>query len=51
MANNLKVKVNEPLISGNEKKYLLKCLSSGYISSEGGFVKEFENYIITLKPS
>jgi perosamine synthetase len=43
MFNNLKVKVNEPLISGNEKKYLLKCLSSGYISSEGGFVREFEN--------
>jgi len=43
MVNSLKVKVNEPLISGNEKKYLLKCLSSGYISSGGSFVKEFEN--------
>ena len=43
MVNSLKVKVNEPLISGNEKKYLLKCLSSGYISSEGDFVREFEN--------
>jgi len=43
MVNSLKVKVNEPLISGNEKKYLLKCLSSGYISSGGSFVTEFEN--------
>ena len=43
MVNSLKVKVNEPLISGNEKKYLLKCLSSGYISSGGSFVREFEN--------
>ena len=43
MVNSLKVKVNEPLIGGNEKKYLLKCLSSGYISSEGSFVREFEN--------
>ena len=42
MINQLKIKVNEPLIIGNEKKYLLKCLSSGYISSGGDFVKEFE---------
>ena len=43
MVNQLKIKVNEPLIIGNEKKYLLDCLSSGYISSGGDFVKEFES--------
>jgi perosamine synthetase len=30
-------------LGGNEKKYLLKCIRSGWISSEGPFIKEFEN--------
>lgn len=36
------IPVNEPLLDGNEKKYLLECLETGWISSEGPFVKEFE---------
>tara|TARA_B100000427_G_C15480938_1_gene582934 strand:+ start:128 stop:1255 length:1128 start_codon:yes stop_codon:yes gene_type:complete len=40
--NKYKVPVNEPYLFGNEKKYLLKCLSDGFISSSGKFVKEFE---------
>jgi len=36
------IPVNEPLFSGNEKKYLIQCIDSGWISSEGPFVKEFE---------
>lgn len=36
------VPVNEPLLNGNEKKYLLECLETGWISSEGPFVQEFE---------
>jgi len=36
------VPVNVPLINGNEKKYLNECISSGWISSEGPFVKQFE---------
>ncbi len=36
------VPVNEPLLDGNEKKYLLHCIETGWISSEGPFVKEFE---------
>jgi perosamine synthetase len=36
------IPVNEPLLVGNEKKYLLECIESGWISSEGPFVKEFE---------
>ncbi len=36
------IPVNEPLLDGNEKKYLLECIESGWISSEGPFVKEFE---------
>ena len=36
------IPVNEPLLNGNEKKYLCQCIDSGWISSEGPFVKEFE---------
>jgi len=36
------VPVNEPLLDGNEKKYLAECIDSGWISSEGPYVKEFE---------
>ncbi|HKY69446.1 MAG TPA: DegT/DnrJ/EryC1/StrS aminotransferase family protein [Gammaproteobacteria bacterium] len=36
------IPVNTPLFSGNEKKYLMECIDSGWISSEGPFVEEFE---------
>ena len=36
------IPVNTPLLDGNEEKYLLECIRSGWISSEGPFVKEFE---------
>lgn len=36
------IPVNEPLLDGNEKKYLLECIDTGWISSEGPFVKLFE---------
>jgi len=36
------IPVNEPLLDGNEKKYLLECIESGWISSEGPFIKQFE---------
>lgn len=36
------IQVNQPDLSGNEKKYLLECIDSGWISSEGRFVKAFE---------
>ena len=32
------IPVNEPLLNGNEKKYLCECIDSGWISSEGPFV-------------
>jgi len=37
------IPVNEPLLDGNEKKYLIECIETGWISSEGPFVKELEN--------
>ncbi|MCX7148605.1 MAG: DegT/DnrJ/EryC1/StrS family aminotransferase [Rhodocyclales bacterium] len=36
------IPVNEPLLDGNEEKYLVECIRSGWISSEGPFVKQFE---------
>lgn len=36
------VPVNEPLLDGNEKKYLNECIDSGWISSEGPFVERLE---------
>ena len=36
------IPVNEPLFDGNERKYLNQCLDDAWISSEGPFVKRFE---------
>ena len=36
------IPVNEPLLNGNEKKYLIECIDTGWISSEGPFVARFE---------
>jgi len=41
------IPVNEPLLNGNEKKYLCECIDTGWISSEGPFVKEFEQKLST----
>ena len=42
MSNIQLVPVNEPLLDGNEAKYLLECIRTGWISSEGPYVSEFE---------
>lgn len=36
------IPVNEPLLDGNEKKYLNECIDTGWISSEGPFITHFE---------
>jgi perosamine synthetase len=36
------IPVNEPLLNGNEKKYLFECIETGWISSEGPFIRQFE---------
>ena len=36
------IPVNEPLLDGNEKKYLMECIDTGWISSEGPFIRKFE---------
>ncbi|QQR49672.1 DegT/DnrJ/EryC1/StrS family aminotransferase [bacterium] len=41
-AKHVFIPVNEPLLNGNEKKYLNECIDTGWISSDGPFVKKFE---------
>jgi perosamine synthetase len=36
------IPINEPILNGNEKKYLNECIFTGWISSEELFVKLFE---------
>ncbi|HET9957129.1 MAG TPA: aminotransferase class I/II-fold pyridoxal phosphate-dependent enzyme, partial [Polyangiaceae bacterium] len=36
------IPVCEPLLLGNELKYVTEAVSKGWISSSGGFVKQFE---------
>lgn len=36
------IPVNEPVLDGNEKRYLAECIDTGWISSEGPFVQRLE---------
>jgi len=36
------IPVNRPDLAGREREYLLECIESGWISSEGPFVEKFE---------
>ena len=42
------IPVNEPDLSGNEKKYVKECIDTGWISSEGPFVERFESGMAAL---
>jgi len=37
------IPVNTPLLEGNEAKYVQQCIDTGWISSEGTFVRDFES--------
>ena len=37
------IPVNEPLISKNAEKYVLDCLKTGWVSSAGKYINQFEN--------
>lgn len=37
------VPVNQPLLDGREREYLLACIDTGWISAEGPFIAEFEH--------
>lgn len=36
------IPVNQPLLCGNEAKYLAECVDTGWVSSEGPFVRRLE---------
>ena len=42
---NKSIPLHEPRFSGNEKKYLVECIDSTFVSSVGKFVDEFEDKI------
>jgi perosamine synthetase len=42
------IPVNTPRLDGNEKKYLIECIDSGWISSEGPFVSKLEEGMCQL---
>ena len=42
------IPVNRPVLDGNEQRYLAECIESGWISSEGRFVKELESRFAQL---
>lgn len=37
-----RIPVMTPLLSGNELKYVTECITTGWISSQGAYVKKFE---------
>ena len=39
------ISLHQPFFKGNEKKYLLKCLDSTWISTSGSLIKKFEEKI------
>lgn len=43
-----KVFVNEPVLDGNERKYVNECIDTNWISFEGPFVKRFEQGMAEL---
>lgn len=42
------IPVNEPLLNGNEKKYLQDCIDTGWISSEGPMITRLEDHMKTI---
>jgi perosamine synthetase len=41
--NKYTIPIYQPDLTGNEKRYVLECLDSTWISSKGRFIAEFEN--------
>lgn len=37
-----RISIANPVFSGNEKKYLMECIDTGWVSANGRFVNEFE---------
>ncbi len=44
----MNVPVNTPVFNGNEKKYLMDCIDTGWISSAGMYIEKFEKGMAEL---
>lgn len=44
----MNVPVNTPVFNGNEKKYLMDCIDTGWISSAGAYIERFEEGMAKL---
>lgn len=44
----MNVPVNTPVFNGNEKKYLMDCIDTGWISSAGAYIEKFEEGMAEL---
>ena len=42
------IPISEPVLLGNEKKYVLDCLDSNWISSQGKYINIFEEHVKKL---
>lgn len=38
-----RISIAEPVFNGNEKKYLMECIDTGWVSANGRFIKEFQD--------
>jgi perosamine synthetase len=45
MTGSPPVPVNEPLLTGHEKEFLARCIDTGWISSDGPYIREFEETV------
>lgn len=43
--NHVKIQLHVPVFNGNEKKYLMDCIDSTFVSSVGQYVNRFEEMI------
>ena len=37
-----RISIAEPVFNGNEKKYLMECIDTGWVSANGRFINEFQ---------
>lgn len=45
---NIKFQVSKPVLCGNEKKYVIDAIDSGWISSNGSYIASFEQAVADL---
>ena len=45
---NIKFQVSKPVLCGNEKKYVIDAIDSGWISSNGSYITRFEQAVADL---